>query len=154
MLKLTFHLLNVNFSIYLLLNKFHPHTCTVNWFYEHLYSKLVLCIMSIPCTFFSLVMSVPCTFFLLVMSVPCTFLLLVMSISVWYSSLYIYSTGVHITSLQYTFTQNQCTVQIYIKLIYSTCVHKTCSQYICTQNNLKYMWAQNQFTVHLYIKLI
>ena len=119
--------------IYLI--KFHPCTCTVNWFNEHLYSKLVLCIMSIPCTFFSLVMSVPCTFLLLVMSVPCTFLLLVMSICVIFLSV----------CLQYRCTQNQFRVQVYTKPVYSTDVYKTSLQCRCTQN---------QFRVQVYTKQV
>ena len=43
-------------------SKYPVNTCTVNWFNEHLYSKLVLCVMSVPCTFLSLVMSVSVIF--------------------------------------------------------------------------------------------
>ena len=52
-------------------------------------------------------------------------------------------TAVHKTSLQYSCTQNQFTVQLYTLSVYSTAVHKTSLQYLCTQN---------QFTDQLYTK--
>ena len=159
--KFTFHLLNVHFSIYLLLIEFQPctnyvYTCTVNWFKEHLYRKLVLCVcpqyitltcnvcplyITLTCNVcplyipLSWIMSVHCTFLILVMSVPCTFLSLAMSIPEIFLSV----------CLQYSFTQNQYTVQVYRKPVYSIGVYKTSLQYRCTKI---------KFTVQLYTKQV
>ena len=56
---------------------------------------------------------------------------------------YTVSTAVHKTSLQYSCTQNQFTVQLYTIPVYSTTVHKTSLQISC---------AQNLFTEQLYTK--
>ena len=56
---------------------------------------------------------------------------------------YTVSTAVHKTSLQYSRTQNQFTVQLYTNPVYSTVVHNTSLQYPC---------AQIQLTLPLYRK--
>ena len=108
-------------------NKFHPWTCTVNWFNEHLYSKLVLCIMSIPCTFFSLVMSVP-------VHSQCKHVLKsghMCNVCPLYIPL---TSNVHWCDIPVP----MFTVQVRTKPVYSTGAHKTSLQYRCTENTLQY----------------
>ena len=81
-----------------------------------------------------------------VMSVPCTFLSLAMSACLQYMCTQpvcstgvhklVYSRGVHKTSLQYSCTQNQFTVQVYTKLVYSIGVPKPILHYSFTQTSL------------------
>ena len=54
----------------------------------------------------------------ILLSVPCTFPF----------QKPVYSTAVHKPSLQYSYTQNQFTVQLYTKPVYNTAVHKTSLQ--------------------------
>ena len=122
--------------------KFHPCACTVNWFNEHLYSKLVLCIMSIPCTFFSLLMSVPvhsqCIHVLKSGYIP------MRNVCPLYILL-----NCNVCSLYILLTCNVC--PLYIPLT-CTCAHKTSLQYRSTQNQFTVQLYTNKFTVQVYIK--
>ena len=117
--------------------------------FEHLHSKLVLCIMIVPCTFLwtsyrfgvtvpvtvhvlvTCVMSVPCTFNLLVMSVPCTFLYMC-----------------NVCPLYILFTCNVC--PLYIPLTCNVCLSVWSPLCTFPVNTCTVNW----FCVHVYWKLV
>ena len=146
MLKFSFHLLNVNFSNLIIVVWVQPLYIQC----VHMYCKLVLCV----CPLYIHLTCNVCPLYIPLTSLSPFFPLTCPS--VWHSYLYVYSTGVHKTSIQYRCAQNQftvqvytkpvystgvnknkVTVQVYTKLAYSTGVHKSSLYYSCTQKQIR-----------------